>query len=168
MIGVSLFQSHVKNLIAWFDNGKGVYKAENVNDAFLQGVETELSAQLTKEISGALNYTLLGAQDTSGKYDGETLTYRPKNKVGGRLGYQNKWGLKLNVNAEYTDSVYTDRANTKELGGFMTLGAYAAQTIFKGMEIYVRGDNLLDKQYQLVNGYPMPGVSVMGGVKATF
>lgn len=168
MIGVSLFQSHVKNLIAWFDDGKGVYKAQNVNDAFLQGLETELSAQLTKEISGALNYTLLGAQDTSGKYDGETLTYRPKNKIGGRLGYQNKWGFKCNVNAEYTDSVYADRANTKELGGFMTLGAYASQAIVKGVEIYVRGDNILDKQYQLVNGYPMPGVSVMGGVKATF
>jgi outer membrane cobalamin receptor len=115
-----------------------------------------------------LNYTLLGAQDTSGEYDGETLTYRPKNKVGGRLGYQSKWGLKLNVNAEYTDSVYIDRANTQELGGFMTMGAYAAQTLVKGVEIYVRGDNILDKQYQLVNGYPMPGVSVMGGVKATF
>jgi len=168
MLEVSVFQSHMKNLIAWFDDGKGIYKAENVNDAFLQGLETELSVQITEEISGALNYTLLGARDTSGKYDGETLTYRPKNKVGGSLGYQTKWGLKLNVNADYTDAVYTDRANTKELGGFMTLGAYAAQTVFKHVEIFARGDNILNKQYQLVNGYPMPGASVMGGVKATF
>jgi len=167
-IGVSLFQSHVKNLITWFDDGKGVYKAENVNDAFLQGVETELSTKLTKEISAGLNYTLLGAQDTSGQYDGETLIYRPKNKVGCRLGYQSNWGFKCNVNADYTDSVYADRANTQELGGFMTLGAYASQAIGRGVEIYVRGDNILDKQYQLVNGYPMPGVSVMGGVKAMF
>jgi len=165
---VSLFQNHVKNLIAWFDDGKGVYTAQNVNDALLQGVETELAMQFTKEISGTLNYTLLGAKDTSGQYDGETLTYRPKNKFGGRLGYQSQWGLKLNVNADYTDSVYTDRANTQELGGFMTLGAYAGQTIFKGVEIFARGDNILDKQYQLVNGFPMPGFSVMGGVKATF
>ncbi|MBU4200147.1 MAG: TonB-dependent receptor [Verrucomicrobia bacterium] len=168
MLQISLFQSHMKNLIAWFDDGKGIYKAQNVNDAFLQGVETELSAQLTEEISGAVNYTLLNAQDTSGTYEDKTLTYRPKNKVGGRLGYQNAWGLKLNLNAEYTDSVYTDRANTKELGGFMTLGAYAAQTLVKGVEIFARGNNLLNKQYQLVNGYPMPGFSVMGGVKATF
>jgi len=168
MLQVSLFQSHMKNLIAWFDDGKGIYRAQNVNDAFLQGLETELNARLTKEISGALNYTLLGAKDTSGQYDGETLTYRPKNKVGARLGYQSKWGFKCNVNAEYTDSVYADRANTKELGGFMTLGAYVAQTLFKGVEIYARGDNILDKQYQLLNGYPMPGASIMGGLKATF
>jgi outer membrane cobalamin receptor len=168
MIGVYLFQSHMKNLIAWFDDGKGVYKAQNVNDAFLQGLETELNIQITDEISGGLNYTLLGAEDTSGTYDGKTLTYRPKNKVGGRLGYQSKWGLKLSVNAEYTDSVYVNRANTKELGGFLTLGAYAAQTIVKGVEIFARGDNILDKQYQLVNGYPMPGFSIMGGAKATF
>jgi len=165
---ISLFQSHVKNMIAWFDDGKGIYKAQNVNDAFLQGVETELNTWFTREIYGGLNYTLLGAEDTSGEFDGETLTYRPKNKVGGRLGYQTKWGLKLETDAEYTDKVYIDRANTKELGGFMTLGAYAGQKIYKGVEIFARGDNILDKQYQLVNGYPMPGFSVMGGVKATF
>ena len=169
MLGVALFQSHVKNLIAWYDvDGKGIYKAQNINDAFLQGLETELNVQITDEISGALNYTLLGSQDTSGVYDGETLTYRPKNKVGGRLGYQNKWGLKLDMDAEYTDKVYIDRANTQELGGFMTFGVYVSQTIVKGVEIYVRGDNILDKQYELVNGYPMPGASIMGGVKATF
>ena len=169
MLEVSLFQSHMKNLIAWYDNeGKGIYTAQNINDAFLQGLETELSVQFTEEISGALNYTLLDSQDTSGKYDGETLTYRPKNKVGGRLGYKTKWGLNLSVNADYTASVYTDRANTKELGGFMTLGAYAAQTVFKGVEIFARGDNILNKQYQMVDGYPMPGASVMGGVKAMF
>lgn len=167
-IGIAVFQSYVKNLIAWFDDGTGVYRAQNVNDARLQGLEAELKLQFTEEISGALNYTLLGAQDTSGTYDGETLTYRPRNKVGGRLGYRSKWGLKLSVDADYTDSVYIDRANIKELGGFMTLGAYAAQTLVKGLEIYVRGDNILDKQYQLVNGYPMPGASVMGGMKATF
>jgi outer membrane cobalamin receptor len=167
-IEISLFQSHMKNLIAWFDDGTGVFRAQNVNAAFLQGVETELSAQLTETISGSLNYTLLDAQDTSGAYEDKTLTYRPKNKVGGRLGYQSARGLKLNVNAEYTDSVFANRANTQELGGFMTLGAYAAQTVFKGVEIFARGDNLLNKQYQMVNGYPMPGFSVMGGVKATF
>ena len=168
MLEVSLFQSHMKNLIAWFDDGTGIWTAQNINDARLQGLETELSMQFTAEISGALNYTLLDARDTGGTYDGETLTYRPKNKVGGRLGYQSKWGLKLNVNADYTDSVYTDRANTKELGGFMTLGAYAAQTVCKGVEIFARGDNILNKQYQLLDGYPLPGASVMGGLKATF
>jgi len=169
MLEVSLFQSHMKNLIAWYDDdGKGIYTAQNINDARLQGLETELSVQFTEEISGALNYTLLDARDTSGKYDGETLTYRPKNKVGGRLGYQSKWGLKLSVNADYTDSVYTDRANMKQLGGFLILGAYASQTIYKGVELFARGDNILNKQYQLLNGYPMPGASVMGGVKATF
>jgi len=169
MLEVSLFQSRMKNLIAWYDNdGKGIYTAQNVNKAVLRGLETELSMQLTEEISGELNYTLLDARDTSGAYDGETLTYRPKNKVGGRLGYQSEWGLKLNVNADYTGSVYTDRANAKELGGFLTLGAYASQTIFKGVEIFARGDNILNKQYQLLDGYPMPGASVIGGVKAAF
>jgi len=169
MLEISIFQSRMKNLIAWYDNdGTGIYTAQNINDACLQGLETELSMQFTKEISGTLNYTLLDTQDTSGKYDGKTLPYRPKNKVGGSLGYQTAWGLKLNVNADYTASVYTDRANTQELGGFMTLGAYAAQTVFQNVEIFARGNNIMNKQYQMVDGYPMPGASVMGGVKATF
>lgn len=168
MLQVSLFQSRMKNLIAWFDDGTGVYRAQNVNDALLQGVETELGLQLTETVSCAANYTLLDALDTSGTYDDKTLTYRPKNKVGGRLGYRAPWGLAVSVNADYTDAVFANRANTKELGGFMTLGAYAAQTVFRGVEIFARGDNLLNKQYQMVDGYPMPGFSVTGGVKATF
>lgn len=167
-VGVGLFQSHVKKLISWFDDGQGIYKAENVNDAFMQGLEAELNVWFTDQISGTLNYTLLDARDTSGAYDGESLIYRPKNKVGASMGYQTKWGFKLNVNAEYTDKVYSDRANTEELGGFMTLGAYASQTIVKGVEIFARGDNILDKQYQLLDGYPMPGASIMGGLKAVF
>ena len=167
-IGVGLFQSHVKKLISWFDDGQGLYKAENVNDAFIQGLEAELNVWFTDQISGALNYTLLDARDSSGEYDGEALIYRPKNKIGASLGYQVACGFKLNFNADYTGRVYTDRDNTQELGGFFTLGAYAAQTLCKGVEIFARGDNILNRQYQLVNGYPMPGASVMGGLKAVF
>ena len=158
----------MKKLISWFDDGQGLYKAENVNDAFIQGLEAELNVWFTDQISGALNYTLLDARDSSGEYDGEALIYRPKNKIGASLGYQAACGFKLNFNADYTGRVYTDRDNTQELGGFFTLGAYAAQTLCKGVEIFARGDNILNRQYQLVNGYPMPGASVMGGLKAVF
>ncbi len=168
LLQVSVFQSHLKNLIAWFDDGAGVYRAQNVNDAFLQGLEVEAGVQITDTLSGAANYTLLDARDTSGDFDGKALTYRPKNKVGGRLGYRAPWGLKLDVNAEYTDAVFANRANTQELGGFLVLGAYAAQRVMQGVELFARGDNLLNKEYQLLNGYPMPGFSVTGGLKATF
>ena len=165
---MAVFQSHMRNLISWFDNGQGLYQAQNVDDALLRGVEVEIDAQLTREVSAAFHYTFLDAQDTSGEYDGQTLSYRPQHKLGGRLGYQSAWGLKLGLNADYTDAVYADRANTRELGGYLTLGAYAAQRLCEGVEIYCRADNILDKKYQQLDGYPMPGASVMGGVRAVF
>ncbi len=167
-LNIALFRSHMNNLISWFDNGQGIYQAQNVDDALLQGLEAELTIQIAPGVFSSLNYTLLDAKDTSNDYDGNLLVYRSKHKIGGTLGYQSPWGLKLNMNAQYSGPVYTDRANTEELGGFMTLGAYAAQTVAQGVEIFARADNILNKQYQLLNGYPMPGASLMGGIKASF
>jgi len=34
----------------------------------------------------------------------------------------------------------------------------------KLMEVFVKGDNLLDKKYATMNGYPMPGITFMAGL----
>jgi outer membrane cobalamin receptor len=36
--------------------------------------------------------------------------------------------------------------------------------VLHGLEIFVAGKNLLNQDYQTVYGYPMPGISVMGGI----
>jgi len=35
-------------------------------------------------------------------------------------------------------------------------------------EIYLRGENLLDQDYQVVRGYNTPGLAAYAGIKANF
>ena len=44
------------------------------------------------------------------------------------------------------------------------LGARIGYRVTRFMDVFVMGNNLLDQEYQISSGYPMPGISVMGGV----
>ena len=166
---VTLFRSEVENLITWADTqGNGIWEACNIDKACLQGVETEVNLQCTKQVSIKLSYTFLDARDTGEEYHNQYLRYKPKHKGGCRLQYQGERGLKVNLGAEYTDSAYSDRANTSEVDGFVLVDTSVSQTVGKGTEIFVSGKNLLDQEYEVIKGYPMPGTIVMSGVKVIF
>ena len=38
----------------------------------------------------------------------------------------------------------------------------------KWLDVFVKGENLTDKTYQIVNLYPMPGITVFGGVNLKY
>jgi len=64
--------------------------------------------------------------------------------------------------------VYSDRANTSKLDNFVLVDARVSQTIGGNTEIFIAGENLLDEEYEVFKGYPMPGASISGGVTAKF
>ncbi|PIU67923.1 MAG: hypothetical protein COS84_02750 [Armatimonadetes bacterium CG07_land_8_20_14_0_80_40_9] len=167
---VSLFRSKVDKLITWVETPPDSwhYVATNIDKARLQGVEAEARAQFTPQISGDLTYTYLDARDKGDTYHNKYLIYRPKSKLSLGLVYQSSSGLKVNVGGEYTDSVFSDRANTTKMNSFFLLSARISKTIEKNKELFLEGKNLLDKEYQLYKNYPMPGASISGGVKVGF
>jgi len=169
LVKVSLFRSDVEDLITWVDSeDDGIWEASNINEARIQGGEAEINIQFTKQVSGTLSYTFLDARDTGKNYHNEHLRYRPRHKGGCRLRYQNERGFKATFGTEYTDSVYSDRANTTELDSYMLVDARVSRTMAKNVEIFITGKNLLDEEYQVMKEYPMPGTSITGGVQAMF
>ena len=40
--------------------------------------------------------------------------------------------------------------------------------INKNISLYVKGENLLNSKYETLSGYPMPGTTVMSGIKIGF
>lgn len=55
-----------------------------------------------------------------------------------------------------------------ELDDYVLVNAKLAYSHNENTELYLRGENLLDQQYQTVAGYGTPGISVFSGVKARF
>lgn len=166
------FRSEVKDLITWAETpaGSWCYVATNVDEALIQGVESETKFQFTPEISASLNYTYTDARNKGETYYDKYLRYQPKDKVGCTLDYENKKGFKASVGVEYIGSTYSDQDNTEtnKLDEYPLLSARISKTIGKYAEVYLVGKNLTDEEYQVYRDYPMPGVSITGGVKIKF
>lgn len=61
------------------------------------------------------------------------------------------------------DTVDTVSGTLVPLDDYVLVNAKVGYSPIEGMEIYVRGENLLDEKYQVVKGYGTPGASVYGG-----
>jgi vitamin B12 transporter len=47
---------------------------------------------------------------------------------------------------------------------YIDLKARISYRITKGLEIFVRGANLLNQDYETMQGFPEPGITVLGGL----
>jgi outer membrane receptor protein involved in Fe transport len=52
--------------------------------------------------------------------------------------------------------------------GYNLLGAKIGYRINKYLNIFISGENLLNQKYQINKGYPMPGITVFGGINLKF
>jgi len=174
LVRTTYFRSEVKDLITWAlsetSPGSWCYVATNVDKALIQGVEAESKFQFSPEIFASLSYIYTDARDKGEAYYDKYLLYQPRNKVDCTIGYKNKNGFKASIGVEYIGSTYSDQDNTetRKLNEYTLLSARISKTIGKYAEVYLVGKNLTDEEYQVYRNYPMPGMSVTGGVKIKF
>jgi vitamin B12 transporter len=70
--------------------------------------------------------------------------------------------VEINVTAKYIkDSI---DSNGLALDDYFLLSAKAAYEFAPGWKAYVRGENLLDEEYETVTNFATPGLSVYGGI----
>ncbi len=60
---------------------------------------------------------------------------------------------------------FDDAANTVRLGGYGMLNLTAEWTVARGVTLFLRGDNVFDRDYQLVADYSTGGARWFGGVR---
>ena len=76
----------------------------------------------------------------------------------------------LNVNMQSVFDLYTDAEYSKK-EDFTTLNAkvaYRFGTRDKGLNLFVKGENLTATRYTINDGFPMPKAIFMGGIDVTF
>ncbi len=77
-------------------------------------------------------------------------------KLGVHLSWQSTGGLYVKTNDNPVKETYN------------LFSAHISYKINKTIDLFVKGDNLLNEQYQINYGYPMPGICVFGGVNLHF
>ncbi len=108
----------------------------------------------------------------------DDLPYAPEWSVVGGATWRITDRLTLNLDGSYLSSQYAGaqaRANgapnVEHVGAFALLNARLAWAIDKlgeRSEVFVAGENLLDRDYRYRPGYPMPGIGGSVGLKVKF
>ena len=165
------------------------FVSDNLGNSRAQGLEASFRLRPTRSLQVSGEYTLLGTAiltlDGSSLVQapfhvGQELIRRPKNSGGFNITWQHR-RLTLNTNAylrgrtldlEPNEGVYAcsyyDLPCLFPDKGYVVLNGGFSYRLTHGLEIYGHLDNLLDRKYEEVLGYPALPLNFLAGVKFTF
>ncbi len=142
----------------------------NVDRAVTRGLELSMDVRprgAGDPLGLRAAYTRLTARDES---TGETLLRRPRDKFSADLGARLFRRLDLAASFLYVGKrVDTDFSaypyENVTLSGYALLGAVVSVPVRRGLDVYVRLDNILDARYETVWGYGAPAFSFAAGFR---
>jgi vitamin B12 transporter len=144
--------------------------ANRTTDSEQQGIEVELRARLTDELSVAAVYTWLDARE-----NGVAEVRRPENSGSINLTYaflegRGRVNLGVQYNGETTDSEFINATpqSVVMLDAYTLVNLAASYAVNDTVEVFARGENLLDETYESVFSYVAPGAAGYAGIKVSF
>jgi iron complex outermembrane receptor protein len=86
----------------------------------------------------------------------------PKHKIhfGGTYGIEH---IMFNLGFDYVSGLYGADYGMQPLSDYALLNARVSFTVISGLSLYLAGENLLDRPYQTLYQYPMPGRTAFVG-----
>ncbi len=165
-LGALYFINRFSNLID-FDY---IHGFENIGQASTQGLEMFVRTQPLAGLMIGVEYTRMEARDED---KGSSLLRRPKHKISARFHYNilSKGSLAFNLIyiGKREDEFWSGTASERvTLASYTLLNAALGYDIFSYVDVFIRADNLLDQQYEVVKGYGTPGFSIYGGLQLKY
>jgi vitamin B12 transporter len=154
------YHNRVKDLIVFGCDADFNCRPNNVNRATLEGVTVGLDLRWRDtRIAGSLDLQR-PEDDGTGK-----LLPRRSRRHGALQVLQQAGPVQLGI--EYVASAlrYDDAANTIRMGGYGIVNLTVDWPFAKGWTLLVRGNNVLDKNYELAADYSTGGATVFAGVR---
>jgi outer membrane cobalamin receptor len=163
-LSATYFTNKLKDLINWAPGNDFVWRPSNIGSAKIDGIELKTVVPLAKYLKADFGYTHLYPLDIERN---RFLVYRPKHKLDFGLTYEYE---KLNVRfyGQFLGRRYTNTANTGLLKQVAVTYLDVSYKANNNLTTFLSIDNIFNKKYQEVLGYPMPGFAINGGVKVDF
>ncbi|MDX1483210.1 MAG: TonB-dependent receptor [Alphaproteobacteria bacterium] len=167
-IDATVFATWTEDLI----QGQGNTALNLPGTSIARGLELTLAAEPFPDLRIDAAYTFTETEDD----DGIRLIRRPKHiaSLQGRYRFRvldrpATANLGLRYHGDQTDTVFNSffpvELETKKLSGYTLVNAGLAWQVTQGVEVFARGENLLDEDYQEVFGYGTPGLAVFAGLR---
>lgn len=165
--GVTVFSNYYEEKIRWVGG-----TTKNLSSAFYLGVDFSAGADffnrlLTLDVNGEYLYNRLLDKSDKLTY-GNRIMWTPDFACSAAIGLNLEFA-KFTLSGSYTSYRYTDNLNIYLLKPYFLLD-FAAETAALGncFTPFVKLSNILNQQYQAVEGYSMPGISLTVGGKMRF
>ena len=161
-LGVTWFETTFTNQIASTPNFRSV---ENIQRARTRGAEFSARIAVTPTSDLRMSYTYLEAENLTA---GTRLLRRPRHRASVDLWHDCGRGLSGGVGAAFTaqrEDVHARTFSTIDGEDFSVVRVYVAWQATPRLAVKARIENLLDEDYEEVNGYPALGVGTFAGVE---
>ena len=165
--GLTVFSDYYKDKIKWENK-----TTENLASAFYLGVDFDFGAELfgdflTIKVNGEYLYNRLMDEEQELSY-GNRIMWTPDFVCSAAVGLNFDLASFL-FSASYTGRRYNSNLNIGYLKPYVLVNLAAEAAEIGGhFTPYLKLDNLLNWQYQGVEGYPMPGISLTIGARYIF
>ena len=153
--GVNVFYIDGKNLIVTLPNPNGTGMLnQNSGTIYNSGVELQAACRVNKEWSMDGNYSFLHMENP--------VIAAPEHKLYAGANFtKGRWSVSTGL--QYIAGLYTVVGDSPQQEDFVLWNLRGSFRICKGLNIWVRGENLLAQKYEINAGYPMPRATVTGG-----
>lgn len=156
--GVTAYYADVDNLIVTLGRFPNLM-LRNEGRALNRGLEATLRWRLSSTVECSGGYAYLRSTNLAPLVPAHKLTYA----VDAQLAR-----VSLRMGGMTVGQRWADTSKTATLSGYTTLSLKATVPVTPRLSLFVLVDNLLDRSYEVVPGYPMPGANVMGGMTLAF
>jgi vitamin B12 transporter len=166
-LGVTYFENRFRDLLEYQVKNPVTYAGSevNVDRATTSGIELQTNAKLISVFTMSAGYTYLHAVDDVTE---TRLIRRPRHALDASLDAQvtRKWliGAAAHLVADRVDGAFT----SSPLGGYTTFRLYTSYAIRPDLILKMRVENLLDRKYQEIAGYPALPRGAYGSVEWRF
>jgi len=171
--GYTYYDKKLEDLIVWIKRTNGKYTPENFKEGRITGHELSAGADiLDSKLRLDASYSIMKARQFTDNpvTDGKYVIYKPVETFAASLSCEHN-DYKASFRAKYNGRMYLNESNSIDIYPFWLYDAIASKTFRVSdseIKILINCYNILDEQYQVIYGYPMPGRKIETGIEIKF
>jgi iron complex outermembrane receptor protein len=170
-IQASLYQSKLSDVIQQVDNvayinKKWVYQSQNTGKATYTGFECSVDWQATSWLKTFTGYSYIERKNNTNP--ALHFTDVPRHKVNGYLQFflnKSTWAM---VETEYNSERYSTSDGKFKAGAYGLLHLRANAALYQSLSLQAAVENVFDRNYEIMEGYPETGRSCVLSMACTF
>ncbi|MDR3089769.1 MAG: TonB-dependent receptor [Desulfobulbaceae bacterium] len=145
--------------------GMTKFQNQNIGEVDLAGIELQAAGNITDFLELGIGYTYTHADN---KTNDDKLTGIPAHKLTPYARYNIFYGLSAQVDADMYSDRYSSSNGSRKADGFITMNAKLDYDFAQGFTVEAGVSNVLDKNYELEEGWPEAGRMFFANLRYSF